>query len=92
MAYDRNRAAPSSEAHDAAAAADSIFESLLDGFQLSDLLVAAAAQPALEAYAFENGISKGESISRLIQILSLIERDNSILDTRGSEDVEESIE
>ncbi len=80
MSYDRNRAAPSSEAHNAAAALDSIIESLLDGFQLSDAIVAFAAAPQFAAYAFEDGLSKGESISRITQVLSLLERDNGLFD------------
>lgn len=80
MAYERMRATPSSEAHDAAEAADSIIESLLDGFQILDALVAFRKAPAFAAYAFEDGISKGESVSRIMQVLSLIERDNGFLD------------
>lgn len=80
MAYDSNRAAPSPEAHAAARAADSIIESLLDGFQISDALIAFTAAPQFAAYAFEDGISKGESVSRILQVLSLIERDNGFLD------------
>lgn len=80
MSYDAGRAAPSPEAHAAAAAADQIIESLLDGFQIQDAVVAFAAAPQFAAYAFEDGISKGESVSRITQVLSLLERDNGFLD------------
>ena len=97
MAYDSNRAAPSTEAHAAAAAADSIIESLLDGFQVTDGLVAFSAAPAFAAYAFEDGISKGESVSRILQVVGLIERDNNFLDQTipepwGAGDEEETAE
>ena len=49
MAYDSNRAAPSPEAHAAAAAADTIIESLLDGFQITDAIVAFGAAPQFAA-------------------------------------------
>lgn len=80
MAYDSNRAAPSPEAHAAAEAADRVIEALSDGFEFTDALVAFSAAPAFTAYTFETGISKGESISRMVQVLSLVERDNRFLD------------
>ncbi len=76
MAYDSNRAAPGPEAHAAAAAADRIIESLMDGLQFTDAMVVFFAAPAFRDYAFEGGISKGEVISRIVQVLGLIERDN----------------
>ena len=80
MAYDSNRAAPGPEAHAAAAAADQIIESLLDGLHFTDAMVVFFAAPAFTDYAFEDGISKGESISRIVQVLGLIERDNGFFD------------
>lgn len=80
MAYSKDRATPSPEAHAAAEALDSVIESLLDGVQMSDMLTAFAVVPTFFAYAFETGISKGESISRLAQVLSMLERDNKVFE------------
>lgn len=78
MAYDKDRATPSSEAHTAAESLDSIIESLVDGLQISDFFTAYAKAPVFITYVFESGISKGESISRMTQVLSLLERDNRV--------------
>ncbi len=77
--YSMERASPSLDAHDAAEAGDKILESLLDGLNISDPLTIMASFPHFSKYCFEEGIAKGECISRLIQVFSLIERDNALL-------------
>ena len=79
MSYSTERANPSLAAHAAAESADRIFESLADGLDISDGFVAFAEFPEFVAYCFEDGIAKGESISRMMQVLHLLERDNALL-------------
>jgi hypothetical protein len=79
MPYSKERANPSLDAHSAAEAGDKILEALLDGLGITDPLTIMAAYPQFSKYCFEDGIAKGECISRLIQVLSLIERDNALL-------------
>lgn len=79
MSYSVSRAAPSIEAHAAAAALDTIIESLLDGLQITDAFTVFASAPAFADYTFESGISKGESLSRIAQVLSLVDRDNDAI-------------
>ena len=79
MSYNSERANPSLDAHNAAEAGDKILEALMDGLGITDPLTVMAAWPQFSKYCFEEGISKGEVISRLIQVFSLVERDNALL-------------
>ena len=81
MSYSMEGANPSLDAHSAAAAGDKILEALMDGLGITDPITIMAAYPQFSKYCFEDGIAKGEVISRLIQVLSLIERDNALLAT-----------
>lgn len=78
LAYDQAKASPSQEAHDAAAALDFAFEGVSDGLSIGDIEILSKVRPLI-AYLFEEGIPKGEAISRAVQLVSLVERDNSIL-------------
>lgn len=76
--YSRERSSPSEAAHKAAESLDNVYENLADGISLTDLKSIPHAKNVLE-YLFETGLSKGEAISRAIQVLSLVERDNALL-------------
>lgn len=77
MAYDRAKASPSDAAHEAAASLDSVYEAVGDGFQLSQDIAAIFRLQGFLDYILVD--DKGEMVSRIIQVASLVERDNSIL-------------
>ena len=52
-------------------------------------LVFANVMPLL-AYLGEEGVSKGDRISRTLQVVGLVERDNALLDGAMQEDVVEA--
>ena len=78
MGYDRERATPSDAAHDAAASFDALYEAAADGLDLGDLTVLTRALPFIQ-YVMETA-DKGEAVSRGIQVMSMVERDNALLD------------
>lgn len=79
MSYDRMRATPSDEAHDAAESFDALYEAAADGLDISDFGVIMKVLPFIK-YLFMSTGDKGEAISRGIQVLSMVERDNSLID------------
>lgn len=77
MAYDKEKASPSEEAHKAAAALDFAVEAVADGVQVTDLSALFKLQDFLNYVIVPD---KGKMVSRLIQVGSLVERDNQFLD------------
>lgn len=86
MAYSRERAAPDPNAHRAAAALDRLYEAAKDGIHWDDLRLFRQIGEIrhLFNYIMGSGISRGEMISRTLQVLSLVERDNAII--RGQDE------
>lgn len=83
MAYDQDKAGPTQGAHDAAASLDAVYEAVSDGIDFSDL---SALFKLKEFLGYVIVPDKGMMISRMLQVISLVERDNSIAEYFISDD------
>ena len=76
MAYDKEKASPSDEAHRAAASLDAAYEAVTDnGVGIDDLKALFAIKDFIDYVMVPD---KGEMISRILQVVSLVERDNTL--------------
>lgn len=81
MAYDRSRVEFTDEEHEMAAALDIVVEAVYDGLDMTDLLAVPAATKVL-TYLGADGL-RGETVSRLIALAVMLERDNDYLGDIG---------
>lgn len=84
MGYDRNKVNFKDEEHDAAQAADQIYEAAAaaaaDGLSLDDLSVALGLLvPGKNLVAYLTGGSRADMAKRLIAVGVMLERDNDFL-------------
>lgn len=86
MGYDRNKVNWTEEEHGAAENADKIYETLkpalANGFQVTDLAVAAAVfQPSIKVWQHLVGGAEDKAAfgRKLIALGTMLERDNSLL-------------
>ena len=81
MSYSADKVAFTQEEHDAARAADEIYEvlrgALADGFQLTDLsVIPALIGPTTELYRWLGGGDRAEFASKLLVLGMQLKRDN----------------